>query len=89
MKCWTLAFARVTASLRLRRRNVIPAKAGIQEGMQDFNLKPLPFIHHSYESMSLEMTMRCTSEGPSPIRRVRSSRYQRSSGISLARPMPP
>src|SRR6266480_3549647 len=32
------------------------------------------------------ITIRCTSEGPSPIRRTRASRYQRSSGNSLATP---
>lgn len=34
-------------------------------------------------------TMRCTSEGPSPIRLIRNSRYHRSNGISLATPRPP
>ena len=32
------------------------------------------------------MTMRCTSEGPSPMRRTRASRYQRSSGNSFDTP---
>ena len=32
------------------------------------------------------MTMRCTSDGPSPMRRTRASRYQRSSGNSFDTP---
>jgi hypothetical protein len=32
------------------------------------------------------MTMRCTSDGPSPIRRTRASRYHRSSGNSFDTP---
>src|SRR5262249_11692518 len=35
------------------------------------------------------MTMRCTSDGPSPMRRTRASRYQRSSGNSFDTPYPP
>ena len=33
--------------------------------------------------------MRCTSDGPSPMRLMRSSRYQRSSGSSFETPSPP
>src|SRR5262245_21104904 len=39
--------------------------------------------------ISRAITMRCTSLGPSPTRRMRISRYQRSSGRSLVMPMPP
>src|SRR5205085_9154825 len=37
--------------------------------------------------ISRAITMRCTSLGPSPTRRMRISRYQRSSGRSLVMPL--
>src|SRR5262249_32993186 len=46
---------------------------------------PLP----SARSSERAMTMRCTSDGPSPMRRTRASRYQRSSGNSFDTPEPP
>ena len=39
-----------------------------------------------YRKRDRAMTMRCTSDGPSPMRRTRASRYQRSSGNSLDTP---
>src|SRR3990172_6075573 len=40
----------------------------------------------SYRKRDRAMTMRCTSDGPSPMRRTRASRYQRSRGNSLLTP---
>src|SRR5882757_2251605 len=48
------------------------------------------FVHlRLLPRISRATTMRCTSLGPSPTRRMRISRYQRSSGRSLVMPMPP
>lgn len=69
----------------------IPPTKGSRFKVQEktIDLKSWTLNHWFYESSSLEMTIRWTSDGPSPIRRVRNSRYHRSRGSSLASPMPP
>jgi len=45
-----------------------------------------PAGSRSYLNKLRAITMRCTSDGPSPMRRTRASRYQRSSGNSFDTP---
>src|SRR5439155_10429497 len=62
--------------------------AGHRPGQRLPDLDDPDAVEHHRKS-ERAMTMRCTSEGPSPMRRTRASRYQRSSGNSLETPYPP
>src|SRR5207245_986753 len=62
--------------------------AGHRPGQRLSDLDDTDAVQHrrAHRNSARAMTMRCTSEGPSPMRRTRASRYQRSSGNSLDTP---